>query len=1244
MDHPRRARRPAALRIELLGPMRVWRAGQPLPPGAFDRRQVPTLLKLLLTRPGRTFTVPEIADAIWPNLPGAAAEKSLRAAVSKLRKVLEPDLNAGRASRFVRKETGGYAFVPVQCTLDTQDVERALREATARQRSQEWTAALAAYRAALSQFRGEYLADEPQAPWAEALREHWRRVQRDAWLRAAECQTALGRYADAIASCRNAVAVDPAYEDAYRQWMLCAYLSGRQREAFDAYERCVAALTEIGARPAAETERLLEQIRARRVPGIDRSIRVPAAVRPRHRAPYSLGRLVFVGRERELGMLAAALEAAAGGEGQAVAICGESGIGKSRLAEELLFLARDRGWQTATAAASPVTRHEPFAPLATVVRQLARGAGRAAFESLAPVWRAVLARLVPELADGAARTERLGAPEERHRLDTALAELLTACARQRPLALLIDDVHWADDESLQTLMRLLVALRAERVLILLTLRADEAAGRGPLEALRATRQHPPLPELRLGYLTAEAIATMFQAMAARRSAPQAVLLLAKALHARSQGNPLFLVELLQTLLASGALRLSAQGKWHVPQQGVMLPPQLPAAVRDVILARVARLAARQRELLELLAVTEGARTVAELAALTGGAADVSVPLDALVSLGLVQRSEDGHYRLAHDNIRQAVYEALPRARRCALHKAVASQWSREPSTSPQELARHWLGAEQWAAAVKALLSAAEAAIRVCAFQSAQALLAQSETSLTHLAPGRERERAQLQALKLRYRLLQEQGQVTKCEPLIAEWTRHAHALGDEAERAQSFLARADLCAARAQWPQAVDWIEQARAVFERQGDAPQQARCWRDLGYIQWCAGALEAAVAASERARALHEQLGNVRGLAGDLHNLAQVHIARADLIRAYECCERARRAWQSLGERNEEARVLTVLSRLHRLRGDLAAARECAREALALHREAGDRYGSLHCLLDTAALALLLGDAEQALAGYRAALEAAREMGGSRHEGQALRGLGLLHAAQGRDAEAAYCLTEAAARLADAGEEADRAEVCRQLGELWQRMGSPDKAAHYLGAALEYYRGKQDRRAQRAILQMLGHAYWSGGRAEAALGNYREALRLAVELGERAAEGAALASLSVVLRETGDLGESRAAGEQALAIARALGDRAAEANVQASLSETLERLGAHEAALAAARAVLALRAREVNDPVGLAWAHFRLAQRLPDHDPQIEEHLAQARRLAAQHGEAALLEQLSTHPEIGTCPNSSSNATPAR
>ena len=1243
MDRPRQKRKfHPALRIELLGPLRVHVHGRPLPTTAFDRRQTPALLKFLLTAPGRVFAPAEITEAIWPTLECDMAEKSLRAAVSKLRKVLEPELGHGRDSRFIRKDALGYAFLADGCVLDTREIEETKQAADSQRRSRDWRAALHLYQAGLAHFRGDFLVDEGNAEWARAPRIHWQNVRLELLCAAAQCLAEIGDYPAAIECSRNAIGLDPAHEPAYRQWMLCAYLSGRQGEAVAAFEHCRVALTEIELVPTSETARLNEQIRARRVVGIDKSVRMPVDVKQRYRAPYSLGRLAFVGREQEFGILLSSLETAARGEGHAVALVGEPGIGKTRLAEELLFYARDRGWQTATALSTSASQREPFSPLAALVRQLVRGPGRAAFETLIPVWRTALAHLVPELTDDADKPERLGVTEEKRRLTTALAELLAATAHTAPLAVLIDDVQWADDETLVTVSRLLASLRDARVLIVLTLRAEEAADRASLNELRALLRRPPARELTLDYLAPQAIAAIFQTMAARSAARAAFDPLAQAVHARTQGNPLFLMEVLQTLIASGVLRVTPQGKWIVPDEGVALSPALPTGVRDVILARAARLCVNERVLLDVLATWNGAATTGQIAACAGRDDEVSPELDLLAMLGFVRRDagETG-YRLAHDNIRQALYDALSPARRRELHGAIAAQLTAAMAASPQELARHWLGAEDWPQASAALLGAAVAAIRVYAFQSATALLDETESVLSRMPPGEGRLRAELHLLKLRHRVLQEQGQVKKRESVIAQWIKTAHALGDEAERAQGFLARADLCAALEEWSTAVEWIEQARAIFEHRNDPEQLARCWRDLGYVHWCAGALDQAVVAGEQARALHEWLGNTRGLAGDLHNLAQVHAARGDYAHGFECCERARRAWQSLGERNEEARVLTVLSRLQRLGGNLTAARECAREALALHRESDDRYGSLHCLLDTAALALLLGDADQALEGYRAALESARAMGGSRHEGQALRGLGLLHASQGREDEAAHCLTEAAARLSDAGEPADQAEVCRLLGDLWLRMDSPDKAAHYYADALAYYRKLNDRELQRNLLQTLGHASWAGGRMEAALGFYREALVLAQ--GNRAAEGAALAALGVVLREAGQLVEARAVSEQALAIAHELGDRAAEANVQTSLSEILIRLDVHDEAISAARAALSLRAAEDGDVAGRAWAHYRLAQRLGSDSAEAEQHMNEARRIAVEAGETALLEQLSHFTENKTCPSSSSNATSA-
>jgi DNA-binding SARP family transcriptional activator len=112
------------LRVELLGPLLIFLHGKPLSPKVWDRQKTKSLLKLLLTAPGRIFSSTEIIDILWSSLEPDEASKGLRATVSKLRKVLEPDLSQGRLSRYIITEKTGYAFVPSsRAILDIDEVQ-----------------------------------------------------------------------------------------------------------------------------------------------------------------------------------------------------------------------------------------------------------------------------------------------------------------------------------------------------------------------------------------------------------------------------------------------------------------------------------------------------------------------------------------------------------------------------------------------------------------------------------------------------------------------------------------------------------------------------------------------------------------------------------------------------------------------------------------------------------------------------------------------------------------------------------------------------------------------------------------------------------------------------------------------------------------------------------------------------------------------------------------------------------------
>jgi AAA ATPase domain len=300
----------------------------------------------------------------------------------------------------------------------------------------------------------------------------------------------------------------------------------------------------------------------------------------------------LVGRSEELGRVLAALERAGAGSGGALLLAGEAGIGKSRLAAEALTLARQRGFITLEGAAYPLQADLAYAPVLEALAPFLAG--------LQPARRAALVSGLPDLGRLFAGLhlpppEPLGdAALERTRLFEAVSRLVERVAAGRPVALLVDDLHWADAASLELLHYLARGLGDRRVLLLGTYRLDEARTHPRLKALVRSLQRLGLAEeLPLGGLGPDAVAALARALLGGE--PPAELL--GTLRERAAGTPLFVTELIRGLCDSGGLFRSG-GAWVLGGGSLIA---VPPVVRDLVLGRLEQLDPADRALLELVA-------------------------------------------------------------------------------------------------------------------------------------------------------------------------------------------------------------------------------------------------------------------------------------------------------------------------------------------------------------------------------------------------------------------------------------------------------------------------------------------------------------------------------------------------------------------------------------------------------------------------------------------------------------------
>ena len=607
--------------------------------GALTSKKAKALLAYLALTPGRSHPRPRLAALLWGDIDETRARNSLRQELAVLRAALGA--------------TGAHAIAdtPAGITLDAAAVEVDVTR-FARLVSDGSPKALAQ---AVDLYAGDLLAglDTASAAFEEWLRTERERL-RDSALAAFDVllgrQLASGPRA-ALETAHRVLALDPTHESAHRALMQVHADEGRLGDAIRQYQACVAVLRrELGVEPAAATRELYQATLDRQRGGETSRGRRVAPIATRHIADVDTP---LVGRSSELERLDAALETMAGGRGQVVQLIGEAGIGKSRLVAELAHRASARG---ARILVGRCHDNEQVLPLRPWTEMLDVLVGAPELRSLKSPSRALLAALLPALSDAGPRLAT--ATDDPIRRFEAVLDLLRHLATSRPLVLVIEDLHWADDTSLRLLSFVSRRLGDARILMVLTVRAEELADVPLLERLLSSlARDDALVRITLGALSRDTTLRLVEALASRVTSAAG---LGERVWTFSRGHPFLTVE---------ALRAVEEGGRLATRTGDATPER----VRDLMTSRLSRLGERGRQLATVAAVIGRPFDVHLLERVSGlTAVETRVAVDEL-SRRRVLGAADDLLDFTHDRIREEVYaQTLPAVRK-ALHASTARE-------------------------------------------------------------------------------------------------------------------------------------------------------------------------------------------------------------------------------------------------------------------------------------------------------------------------------------------------------------------------------------------------------------------------------------------------------------------------------------------------------------------------------------------------------------------------------------------
>ncbi len=1004
--------------LTLLGDARLALDGAVL---ELDTRKAIALLAYLAVT-GRPHGRDWLATLLWPESDQAGARGALRRTLSSLRKVLpEGALDTARESVTLQIEPS----VSCDAVLFRRAVETARK--LPRRDAEACTACIELLEKAVSLYAGDFMAgfglrDSVSFDnWQFQEAEQYRRELAEALTSLTSMLEAQGNYERAVEHANKLLSLDALNETAHRRLMALYAAQGQREAAFRQYRECVRILeAELGVEPLEETTRLYEDIRSGKfsaarlakltahtadLPSKTAPAGTSAALQPaamatgsapapkRGAAVAELQRLPLVGREAELAKLRQ-LYARCSVRGHLVALSGEAGIGKTRLAEEFLAWVEQQGGRVLRARCFEGETNLSYGAILDALRSgLERYPTQSWVHPMSGHDVAEASRLLPELAGTAPsadiptlQPDTWEGPGAQYRFFEGVSRVILAMLGSlqpdsMPGVLFVDDLQWIDKASHELLAYLARRLNERRMLLLITWQSGSPDTANKLHSLMANPVRQYLAEtIALERLTSEQVGELLQDVveASGREIPAGWR---SRLAAETEGLPLYLVAYLHA--ASRDESNPMEMEWH------------PGSIGEIMQSRLALLSAAETQVLQSAAVIGRSFDFDTLLETCGRTEEEAVSaIEALIQRGLVreltfassQVERRLQYDFNHEQMRVLVYESLTLARRRLLHRRVAESLERR---------------SQHAGAI------------------------QPAASLAGQIAYHYRQAGVMEKAAIYYRQAGDHARSLYANQEATDYFEHALALGNP-ERGSLHQAIADLETLQGNYASAIHHYEAAAAYS---GPA-EIADIERRLGLVYDRLGDFEQAAQHYRSALNAVEPSGQPGLKARLLADWSLACHRRGELEQAIALADQARRSIETSPEEcSVLAQVNNLLGILARRRGEFTNARHYLEESLVMAE-------SLESLPMRAAalnnLALVYGD----LGDYPVAIERAQQAlnlcaaMGDRHRAAAIHNnLADLLQAAGRYEEARQQVKQAVKLFAETG-----VELGQWQPEIWK------------------------------------------------------------------------------------------------------------------------------------------------------------------------------------------------------------------
>jgi tetratricopeptide (TPR) repeat protein len=818
----------------------------------------------------------------------------------------------------------------------------------------------------------------------------------------------------------------------------------------------------------------------------------------------------IIGRDRELDLGREAIEAAIAGQSRVLVISGVSGLGKTRLAEELAWYGDQQGVDLLIGTCLSYGKTMTYHPWAEVLRELfgisititdqdsgarleALQRGMEAIDEgpWAPVIGNVLGLEIPDND----LTRDLDPKLRRQRVLDLTVKLLKSKAHSQPLMLVIEDAHWADPASMDLIEYVARNIAGQPILFMLPHRPDIG--------LPDWTGYPHSVDLELADLSDEYCKQIIHDMLAGLELPESMY---EIILSRGCGNPFFIGEVVRALIDAGALGRDAQGNFHVVHD--MSQVELPDTIHGVIISRIDRLIESDRRILQVASVVGRVFTYQTLDGVYSyddlGTA-LRERLNYLNELGLteIQVIAAELYRFIHLTTREVVYEGLPFEHRRSLHREIGSYieevYAENLGEQTSLLAYHYYEGHAWGKAMGYNLKAAQHAQREFANDTAILSGERALEAAENLGPEVDTSQVRLAAHETLGEVMTLVGQYDDAFQQIelARKIVDGAPSSTNKSRHQAELSRrtADVFERRSDYDTAFEWLDKGLQYLDQDQATIEAARIYllgtgiyRRLGQNDEAAGWCEKSLDLASQIKSREGQLA----VGQAYYNLGGIDNRRGDLQSALDHCRRSLEVYQGIDDVVGQARAYTNLGVNYSDLGEWNLAMEAYNMSLAINQQIGDIQRQGFLANNLANIHLYRGEWDQAASLFNQSNEIWKRIGSPLPDAVTLSNLAQVYIYQGNWDPARESLNQSQDIFKEIGSDDFMPELERRWGEFYLQGGDLDQALEHINRSIEMAT-EQDAKLELGMsLRVLGDIHMARSEHSAA----GEALNQSLEI----------------------------------------------------------------------------------------------------------------------------------------------------